>query len=302
MTQVRLGVTLPQFTADGDAFARAALHAEELGLDSVWVFDHLWPLSGGRERPVLESWTALSYLAAGTENIGLGTLVTRSTLRHPAVLGKMAATVAVIAPGRLTVAVGSGDEASRDENESFGIPYFAESDRLDQFESTVTTLLDYLSGRSVSRRDRFVTLNELPPSPIPEDRPAIWVAGRSDDALEIAGTHGDGWNGWGGTPERFAQDAAGVAEYAHAAGNRAVELTWGGLVVLAADDDAARAKLGKRRPSDYVVGGPASVARHLALLVDAGARHLICTFSDAGDPAVYELLAKSVREELEKLI
>ncbi|MDQ3955470.1 MAG: LLM class flavin-dependent oxidoreductase [Actinomycetota bacterium] len=302
MTQVRVGVTLPQFTADGDAFAGAALSAEKLGLDSVWVFDHLWPLSGGRERPILESWTALSYLAAATDRIGLGTLVTRSTLRHPAVLGKMAATVAIIAPGRLTVALGSGDEASKDENDAFGIPYFAESDRLDQFESTVASLRAYLSGGPVSRNDRFVSLSELPPSPIPEDRPTIWVAGRSDDALEIAGTHADGWNGWGGTPERFAQDAAGVTDYARASGDRAVELTWGGLVVLADDDDAARAKLGKRRPSDYVVGGPESVARHLASLVDAGARHLICTFSDAGDPAVYELLATSVREELEKLI
>lgn len=302
MTRVRLGVTLPQFTADGAAFARSARHAEELGLDSVWVFDHLWPLSGGRERPVLESWTSLSYLAASTERIGLGTLVTRSTLRHPAILGKMVATVATIAPGRLTVAVGSGDEASRDENESFGIPYFAEDDRLDQFESTVVALRDYLSGRPVSRRDRFGSLSELPPSPVAEHRPSIWVAGRSDDALELAGTYADGWNGWGGTPERFAQDAAGVAEYAQAAGGRAVELTWGGLVVLAPDDDAARTKLGKRRASDYLVGGPESVARHLASLVEAGARHLICTLTDSTNPDTHELLATSVREELEKLI
>jgi alkanesulfonate monooxygenase SsuD/methylene tetrahydromethanopterin reductase-like flavin-dependent oxidoreductase (luciferase family) len=302
MTQVRLGATLPQFTDDGDAFTRAARYAEELGLDSVWVFDHLWPLSGGRERPILECWTALAYLAGATERIGVGTLVTRSTLRHPAVLAKMAATVAAIAPGRLTVTIGSGDEASRGENESFGIPYFAGDDRLDQLESTVTSMRDYLSGRPVSQTDRFGSLSELLPSPVPEKRPPIWVAGRSDDALEIAGTHADGWNGWGGTPERFAQDAGGVAEYAQAAGGRAVELTWGGLVVLAPDDDAARTKLGKRNPSDYVVGGPASVARDFAARVEAGARHLICTFIDSKNPQTYELLATSVRDELQKLI
>ena len=94
MSELKLGVTLPQFTAEPAQVVDAALRAESLGLDSSWVFDHLWPLSGGKERPALEAWTTLAYLAAATSRIDLGTLVTRSTLRQPAVLAKMAATVA----------------------------------------------------------------------------------------------------------------------------------------------------------------------------------------------------------------
>jgi alkanesulfonate monooxygenase SsuD/methylene tetrahydromethanopterin reductase-like flavin-dependent oxidoreductase (luciferase family) len=214
----------------------------------------------------------------------------------------MAATVGAIAPTRVTIAIGSGDEASREENESFGITYFAEADRIEQLGSTVMTVRAYLDGREVVHRDRFYDIEGLPPSPVPERRPTLWVAGRADDALEIAATHADGWNGWGGSPERFAQDAAGVAEFAQAAGGRAVELTWGGLVVLAPDDEAALAKLGSRRSSDYIVGGPATVARKLALFVEAGARHLICTLTDSGNPDTFGLLATEVRGELEKLI
>lgn len=295
MSDVLVGVTLPQFTAEVATFVTAAERAETLGLDSVWVFDHLWPLSGGKERPILEGWTSLSWLAGAMKRVGIGTLVTRSSLRHPAVLAKMAATVGAIAPGRLTIAVGSGDEMSRAENEAFGIPYYAETDRIEQFASTVKVLRDFLSHPEVTMHDRWANIERLPVSPKPSVRPAVWVAGRSDDALEIAGAFADGWNGWGGTPERFAQDALRVSEFAAAAGDRAVELTWAGLAVIGRDDDAARAKLGKRNPSQYVVGGPDQIARHLEAVIDSGARHVILSFSDAGEEGSYELLAGRVK-------
>ena len=295
MSELLLGVTLPQFTEDVDRFSSSARRAEELGLDSLWVFDHLWPLSGGKERPILESWTSLAWLAQATERIGIGTLVTRSTLRHPALLAKMAATVASIAPGRLTVTIGSGDELSRPENEAFGIPYYEGGERVDQLASTMRVARSFLSSNEVTQSDDFVDLDALPVSPRPPRQPSLWVAGRSDDALEVAGTLADGWNGWGGSPQRFAQDALRVSEFADAAGRRAVELTWAGLVVIGADDDAARAKAGKRRPGDAVIGGPDALARHIDAVVAAGARHVVLTFTDAGKPGSYELLAEKVR-------
>ena len=295
MSDVLVGVTLAQFTDDAERFADSARRAEDLRLDSIWVFDHLWPLSGGKERPVLEGWTSLSWLAGATEGVRIGTLVTRSSLRHPAVLAKMAATVGSIAPGRLILAIGSGDEQSRGENDAFGIPYYAGADRIEQLSSTVKVVRAFLNGPEVTVDDEFASIKKLPVSPRPPERPALWVAGRADDALEIAGTYGDAWNGWGDSPERYAQDALRVAEFASAAGDRDVELTWGGLVVIGKDDDDAQRKLGKRDPSQYLVGGPETIARQLSGFIDAGARHLIVTFSDAGTPGSYELLAERVR-------
>ena len=300
MSDVLLGVTLGQFTDDADRFADSARRAEDLGFDSIWVFDHLWPLSGGKERPVLEGWTSLSWLAGATERVKIGTLVTRSSLRHPALLAKMAATVGSVAPGRLIVAIGSGDEHSRGENEAFGIPYYAGGDRIGQLSATVKVVREFLGCDEVTVDDEFASIEKLPVSPRPPERPAIWVAGRADDALEIAGTHGDAWNGWGDTPERFAQDALRVAEFATSAGDRQVELTWGGLVVIGKDDDEAKEKLGTRDPNQYLVGGPETVARRLAPFIEAGARHLILTFSDALNPGSYELVAERVKPLLDR--
>jgi alkanesulfonate monooxygenase SsuD/methylene tetrahydromethanopterin reductase-like flavin-dependent oxidoreductase (luciferase family) len=292
---IKLGVTLPQFSGDPMRFADGAHATEDLGLDSVWVFDHLWPLTGGKERPAYEGWTSLAWLAAETSRIEIGTLVTRSTLRLPAVLGKMAATVGHIAPGRVTVAIGSGDEKSRAENESFGIPYHEADDRIDQLRSTVETVLNFIHRDRFSLTDDFVSISELPVSPEATPPPSIWVGGRSDDALEIAGALADGWNGWAGTPERFAQDAGNVLEMA---GDRRLELSWGGLLVLRATDAEAETALEGRSGRGMIVGGPGTVARKLRAYVDAGARHLILTPAGIWDPDHVRLLAEEVRPRL----
>lgn len=288
MSDVLVGATLPQFTHDPDRFIEGAKRAEALGLDSIWLFDHLWPLTGGKQRPILECWTALAWLAAETTSIRIGTLVTRSSLRHPAVLAKMAATVGAIAPGRLTVTIGSGDELSRDENEAFGIPYYDDDDRIDQLISTVRCVHHCLHDERVTYDDDFVTLRDLSTSPSPDPIPALWVGGRSDDVLEVAGTLADGWNGWGGSAKRFAQDAATVVELA---GDRPLELSWGGLVMLGADDDDAGEKMGDRARKGWVVGGPETVGAHFDGMVQAGASHIIATFPDPSRPGVYEDLA-----------
>lgn len=290
-------MTLPQFTGDADRFRRAVHLAEDSGLDSIWLFDHLWPLSGGKERSILECWTSLAYIASITDRIGIGTLVTRSTLRHPVLLAKMIATVASVAPGRLTVTVGSGGEASRAENEAFGIEYYAKDERIEQLRSTVEIVRYFLDGGTVDHHDSFADVTDLPASPVAAERPAVWVGGRADDTLEIAATRADGWNGWGGTPERFAQDAGSVLAYA---GDRPVELTWGGLVVLD-ETDAKAAGRAKDRSDDAIVGGPETVAEALGGFAATGATHLIVTPAGPWNETTVDLLATEVAPRLRTL-
>lgn len=295
MTSALLGVTLPQFTEDGSRLLDGARRAEAAGLDSVWVFDHLWPLSGERERPIIEAWTAIASVAAATERIRLGTLVTRASLRHPVLLAKMAATVGAIAPGRLIVGIGSGDHLNRAENESFGLPFLERDERVPHLASTVEIVKAFLTTSEVTARGRFATIEGLPASPRPRPRPALWVGGRADEVLAVAARHADGWNAWGSTPAQFARDAGTIAEMSD---GRPVELSWAGQVVLAETDGDAHRKLGSRDPADYLVGSPVSVAERLRAYVDAGARHLIVALPNAADPHGYELLATAVRPEL----
>ena len=272
----RIGVTLPQFTGDVSVLLDAVRRAEDAGLDSVWVFDHMWPL-GHRVRPILECWTTLAFLAAHTEDIDIGTLVTRSSIRHPAVLARMAATVARMAPERLTIGVGSGDEASRMENVASGLPFYSGPARSVQLAETVDALRSHLRGEDHSA-------------------PPVWVGGRSPAARKVAAAHADGWNCWGATPEAFADEAREVRA---GAGDRPFEVSWGGLFVVAADDAAARGKLGSRDPSAYLVGGAEVVAGRLAALAAAGAGHIIATFPDAGSRGSYEVLG-AVKESLRR--
>lgn len=286
----RLGVTLPQFTDDGSVFTDGIRRAEDLGFDSLWVFDHLWPL-GAPRRPILEGWTALTWLAAHTTDATVGTLVTRSSLRHPAVLAKMAATVSAIAPGRVCVAVGSGDHASAGENLAFGLPYWTGADRMDQLASTVEVLHRFRDEPEVSLSDDFVQLDGLPAAPGPRDY-SIWVAGRSVDALDITGRLADGWNAWGASPEEFAHAADALRKLA---GERSLELSWGGQVIAGRTDEDAKERLGSRNPAHYVVGGPGTIGRYLAALAEAGVAHFILATPFASDPGQYELLAGEVR-------
>lgn len=234
----------------------AAQAAEELGFDSLWAFDHLWPLGVSKGKPVLECWSTLAYVAGMTARIGIGSLVTRSSLRRPAVLARMVATVGEVAPGRLTVGIGSGDSLSRAENEAFGLPYALGKARMDQLVATAEVL-----------------------SAGPAHGARLWVGGRSRAVWEVAGRYGDGYNRWGGTPERFREAARFVSE---AAGTRAVELSWGVSVLLAATAAEARARLGKRNPEEFVAGDAEGVAHRLTRFTDAGANHLVLRLPDAG--------------------
>ena len=288
---VRIGVTLPQFTADPDAFRSGARRASDLGFDSVWVFDHLWPLGGDRERPILESWSALGYLAEMTEDISIGTLVTRASLRRPVLLAKAAATVAAVAPGRLIIGLGSGDDLNEAENQAFGASFFSGVERTEHLVATVTLLQEYLKGKPVTLDDRFASVTALPPSPAVTPVPPVWMGGRSTELLELAGHLAGGWNGWGANLDAFAEDAATVRAIA---GDRPFEISWAGQVILGATDDEARSRLGDRDPTQYVVGGPETVRSELARAVTAGASHLVVALPQAGKPGAYEALADAI--------
>ncbi|MDQ3964270.1 MAG: LLM class flavin-dependent oxidoreductase [Actinomycetota bacterium] len=281
---IRFGVTLPQFTSDPDRFAAGVQRAGDLGFDSVWVFDHIWPLGGEPDRPILECWSALAWLAVRTD-LQIGTLVTRSSLRHPALLGKMAATLGAIAPGRVTVAIGSGDHMNRGENESIGAPFFSGMERIRQLVSTVTVVQRFLSLPEVTLADAFMDVKSLPATPRPAVAPAVWVGGRSNEILEVAGRLADGWNGWGANVDAFAADAAKVRSVA---GERRFEISWAGQVVL--DEPSPDRLPGHGKPADRLAGSPEEIAAALERVVDAGATHLIASVPSV-TPDDYDALA-----------
>src|SRR5919197_5793416 len=127
----RFGLQIPGFAHPGetdaemfdDTVARARA-AEAGGFSSVWVMDHFWqlPALGGPEQPILEAYVLLGALAARTERVQLGTLVTGVTYRNPALLAKMVTTLDVISKGRAILGIGAAWHEEEHRGYGFEFP------------------------------------------------------------------------------------------------------------------------------------------------------------------------------------
>jgi alkanesulfonate monooxygenase SsuD/methylene tetrahydromethanopterin reductase-like flavin-dependent oxidoreductase (luciferase family) len=259
---MKVGLTLPSFTEDPEVPIGVARAAEAAGVDGVFVYDHLFRLArDGAMRPALECTALLGALAAETERITIGTLVVRATLRPPAVLAAALDTVARIAGPRLVVGIGSGDEESRPEMETFGLAMGTEAERVAHLDAAVRELAD---------------------RPYP-----TWVGGRARHVGAVAAAHAGGWNRWGLGVEAFGREADVVRGLRRDAGVEGeFTLSWGGLVVLGADDADAATRAGRLRAGAHtLVGGSATVVDELARYGAAGADWVVLGPVDASDPA-----------------
>jgi F420-dependent oxidoreductase-like protein len=143
MGRMRIGLQVPSFTwpgapgSIGPTLRHVAVRAEEAGLSSFWVMDHFFQISvvGAVEEPMLEGWTALAHVAAVTDRITLGTMVTGVTYRHPGVLVKTATTLDVLSGGRAWLGIGAA--WNEEEHRGLGVPYPPLAERFERLEETL---------------------------------------------------------------------------------------------------------------------------------------------------------------------
>ena len=202
---MRIGVMLPMSGSDGPGRAptwpemRAfAVHAEAIGLASLWVCDHLlFRSSDSPDEPIHECWTVLAALAASTSRIGLGQLVMCVSFRNPGVLAKMAVTADAVSDGRLVLGVGAGWHDP--EYQAFGFPT---DHRVSRFEEALQILGPLLHGERVSLDGRYHQVHDAVLLPAPERRIPILVAGHGPRMLRLTARHADAWNtAWYGLPD-----------------------------------------------------------------------------------------------------
>jgi alkanesulfonate monooxygenase SsuD/methylene tetrahydromethanopterin reductase-like flavin-dependent oxidoreductase (luciferase family) len=259
---MKVGLTLPSFVEDPEIPLEVARAAEAAGVHGAFVYDHVFRTGAiGNLRPAVECTALLGAVAAETRRIGIGTLVARATLRPPATLAAALDTAARIAGSRLLVGIGAGDEESRAEMETFGLPFGSEADRV----MALRAALRVLRGRGYP----------------------IWVGGRARHVGLVAAEGADGWNRWGGSPENFARERNEVLGLCERLGAEpdAFTASWGGLVVLGRDERDAAAKRARLNPGPNVlVGGPEQVSDRLRAYVEAGARWLMLGPVDSTDP------------------
>jgi len=126
---VKVGLVLPLFSGDPAKVLAFARHAEDLGYDGVFAFDHFFPPGAPRDRASLEAFSILAAVAAATERIAIGTLVTRASLRPAGLLAKLAVSLDDLSGGRMILGIGTGDPIDEPEHDAYGLPYLDKVER-----------------------------------------------------------------------------------------------------------------------------------------------------------------------------
>lgn len=276
---------LPMFSGNPGKTLAAAREAEALGYDGVFVFDHFFPPGAPSDRPALEAFTTLAAVAAATERIAVGTLVTRVSLRPAGMLAKTASWTDAASGGRLILGVGTGDPIDRPEHEAYGIPMKRRRERRQELEESIVALKALFAGERFPGGHHVPALDgPLAPPPRRPGGPPIWVGAQADDVVRMAGRLADGWNGWGLDPERFRAKAQLLAE---AAADRSVEATWAGIVLAGADEAETAALVARRRArgldDEDWVGTTGELTGFLESLAVAGAGWAVLVLAGPAD-------------------
>ncbi len=174
---------------------------ERLGFESAWLCDHLIQPSRP-QGPYFEAWTLLAALAARTERIRIGILVSSNTFRHPSVLAKQAVTVDHIANGRLEVGLGAG--WYEPEHSMFGIPFPERGELVSRFQEAVEVVDRLLREDTSSFEGRYYQLRDAHsrPAPVQRPRPPLLIGAKGPRMLKIAARYAETWNA-SGTPEEI---------------------------------------------------------------------------------------------------
>jgi F420-dependent oxidoreductase-like protein len=169
---------------------------ERLGYESAWVCDHLVQPSRPNG-PYLEAWSLLAGLAARTEKIRIGVLVTSNTFRFPQVVAKMAVTVDHISNGRLELGLGAG--WYEPEHTMFGIPFPETKELVGRFREAVQ-VVDLLTREDTSSFDgKYYQLKNAQsrPGSVQKPRPPLVIGAFGPRMLKIVATYADTWNAFG---------------------------------------------------------------------------------------------------------
>lgn len=281
---MRVGLLLPHLegsylggTARWADLAAMATAAEDAGFDSLWVADHLlYRFPDTPEFGVTESWSLMAALAAVTTRVELGTLVTVTPWRNPALLAKMVDAVEEISGGRVILGLGAGSHEA--EFPAFGYDSWAHKvSRFEEEIGIVHTLLR--TGRIEDHQGRFHTIRdcELRPRGPRPDGPPIMVGALRPRMLRILATYADEWNiPWRQTVEELAELSPRGDDACREAGRDPATLRRSAALQIDLPDVAAHPgselfRSGRRRA---IRGEPAEVAETLRGYAAAGVGHI----------------------------
>jgi F420-dependent oxidoreductase-like protein len=298
--------------AQWQALSRSARTLEELGFDSLWLYDHFHTVPKTKIQPTFECWTTMAALAQITERVRLGQLVTCSLYRNPAYLAKVASCIDVMSGGRVDVGLGAGWKD--DEFDAYDYEFPGIRERLDRMADSAKILKAMFRDEKATVEGAHhrvrAAVNE--PKPLQSAGPPIWIGTQGEKVgLRIVAELADGWNHNRDVDsferklgvlhqhcDRIGRDPADVRVSAERTcaifdgetdKKRYIERYWPGA-------DAGR--VAEYLEKEAVTGTPEQVAETLARYRDGGAGLIIVWFQDLADVGSGDSMAERFMAEV----
>lgn len=307
---MKVGFILPVGSSETGGFGELrelALQAEAVGLDSLWVADHLFHRSEGRTSGIHEAWTLLTAVAAVTSRVEVGTLVLATVFRNPALTAKMALELDEVSGGRLILGLGCGWHEP--EFEAFGYPF---DHRVTRFEEALQILLPLLRGEEVTFAGRFHRVSDavLIPGPVREGGPPVLVAAAGPRMIELVARYAHQYNSaWHGEPDQCETLHGRLKAVREAAGLEkrdpsTLTLTAGVVVRFndLLDTRGGRDDPDGTGPAYLVEGSTSHITDALAGYAGLGVEHLVVQLEPPSIEAVHRLgqIADAVRAQVNR--
>ena len=276
--RISFGVKTSQMGLAYEEIQRVWREADQIPVfEHAWLWDHMVPLRGDINGAALEAWTLLAALAAQTTRLRLGVIVTSNRLRSPALLAKMAATVDVIADGRLDFGIGAGGSRAATANpavrefEAYGVPLVSPGQAVrDLAEACAVIRRMWTESEPFDFRGHSLHLKGAvcEPKPVQKPHPPILIGGAGDRVLRIVAEHADIWNYPGAPGPEYRQKNEALREHCAAAGRDPDDIVRSMQTVVRCDD-----------PRE-----PAATRALLLEMIDAGVTHLVLAAILSGRP------------------
>ncbi len=203
--RLHFGIKTAQQNTTYESILRVWTEADSIpSIEHAWAFDHFIPLTADITGPNLEGWTLLGALAARTERIRIGLMVTGNTYRHPAVLANIATTVDIISNGRLDFGIGAGWNET--EHTMYGIPLYTPGERLRRLGEACEVIKLLWTETRANFDGKYYQLKDAlcEPKPVQKPYPPFVIGGSGEKlTLRIVAQYASIWNFVGGSIEEF---------------------------------------------------------------------------------------------------
>jgi len=300
-----------QYTAWG-SWLTAGQRASALDYDSLWTWDHVYPIVGSHEGPILEAYTAIAALAATTQRGTIGLMVGANTFRNPALVAKMMTTIDHISGGRAVLGIGAAWFET--EHVAFGLEFGSgPPERLRWLGEALPVMRGMLDGTRPTATGPRYAMQDVrnDPPPVQAHLPILIGGSGRDVTLKLVAKYGDACN-IGGALETVKEADAALVRHCETLGRdeRTIERTMGTGSIVIRDSRAeaqqvfeamfqrnGAARLWENQP----VGTPEDLVERLAPFVEFGYRHLIAGFPSPYDEESMTRFTTEVRPRLEAL-